>query len=53
MSEIAGAISHWLAEKAMGRKLTQPMVKNAVKGLELAIKEIVYSPDEDTPAGGK
>lgn len=54
MSEIAGAISHWLAEKAMGRKLTQPMVKNAVKGLELAIKEIVYIPDESAPQkGGK
>ncbi len=46
MSEIAGAISHWMAEKAIGRKLTQPMVKNAVKGLELAIKDIVYTPDE-------
>jgi intracellular multiplication protein IcmP len=46
MSEIAGSISHWLAEKSMGRKLTQPMVKNAVIGLELAIKDIVYTPDE-------
>lgn len=54
MSEIAGSISHWLAEKAMGRKLTQPMVKNAVKGLELAIKDIIYNPDDDTPMkGGK
>ncbi|MFA6037394.1 MAG: type IVB secretion system coupling complex protein DotM/IcmP [Legionellales bacterium] len=51
MSEIAGPISHWLAEKAMGRTLTQPMVKNAVKGLELAIKDIVYTPDE--PEQGK
>lgn len=46
MSEIAGCVSHWLAEKAIGRKLTQPMVKNAVAGLELAIKDIVYTPDE-------
>jgi hypothetical protein len=33
----------------MNRKLTQPMVKNAVKGLELAIKDIVYTPDEPAP----
>lgn len=46
MSEIAGSISHWLAEKAMHRKLTQPMVKNAVKGLELAIKDIIYTPED-------
>jgi intracellular multiplication protein IcmP len=49
MSEIAGSVSHWMAEKAMNRKLTQPMVKNAVKGLELAIKDIVYTPDEPAP----
>ncbi len=53
MSEIAGAISHWLAEKALGRKLTQPMVKAAVKGLELAIKDIIYTPDEPQPTKGK
>ncbi len=53
MSEIAGPISHWLAEKAMGRKLTQPMIKNAVKGLELAIKDIVYTPDESEPVRAK
>lgn len=52
MSEVAGPISHWLAEKAMGRKLTQPMVKNAVQGLELAIKDIVYTPDESEPEKG-
>lgn len=52
MSEIAGFQSHFLAEKALGRKLTQPMVKNAVAGLELAIKDIIYTPDETPKTKG-
>jgi intracellular multiplication protein IcmP len=45
--EIAGPFSHWLAEKALKRKITQPMVDGAIKGLEEAIKMIIYTRDED------
>ncbi len=46
--EIAGAFSHWLAEKEMRRRLLVPMVSQAVKGLEEAITEQIYIPDEET-----
>jgi intracellular multiplication protein IcmP len=45
--EVAGPFSHWLAEKALKRKITQPMVDGAIKGLEEAIKMIIYTRDED------
>jgi intracellular multiplication protein IcmP len=44
--EVAGPFSHWLAEKALQRKITQPMVDQAIKGLEEAIKMIIYTRDE-------
>jgi len=44
--EVAGPFSHWLAEKALKRKITQPMVDGAIKGLEEAIKMIIYTRDE-------
>ncbi len=40
--EIAGAYAHWLAEKKMGRGLKSPMIKEAVKALELAVGEVLY-----------
>lgn len=45
-AEVAGAFSHWTAEKEMGRKLLVPMVEEATNALEVALKEIVYKPDE-------
>jgi len=45
-SEVAGPFAHWVAERTVGRKLMVPMVEEAVNGLEVAIKDIVYIPDE-------
>ena len=47
VAEICGAYAHWLAEKKLGSALISPMVDEALKGLELAIKEIIYKPDEE------
>lgn len=46
-AEVAGAFAHWKAEKEFGKPLTVPMVEEAVNGLEIAVKEIIYKPDED------
>lgn len=46
--EIAGIFAHWVAEKEAGRKLLIPMVEEATKALEIALKEVVYKPDETT-----
>lgn len=45
-TEVAGIFAHWLAEKEFGRKLNVPMVEEAVNGLEIAVKELIYKPDE-------
>ncbi len=45
--EIAGPFSHWRAERALKRKITQPMVDGAIKGLQEAIKGIIYTRDEE------
>lgn len=42
--ESAGVHAHFLAERALNRKMTVPMVKEAVKALQLAIDEIIYQP---------
>jgi intracellular multiplication protein IcmP len=44
--EVAGPFAHWNAEKLMGRRLLVPMVEEATNALEVALKEIVYHPDE-------
>lgn len=44
--EVAGPFSHWISEKEIGRKLLLPMVEQATNALEIALKEIVYKPDE-------
>jgi len=44
--EIAGAFAHWKAEKVMQRPSLTPMIDEAVKALELAIKEVKLSPKE-------
>jgi intracellular multiplication protein IcmP len=45
--EISGAFSHWVAENKLGLPLYVPMVDEAVRGLEIAISEVIYKPDED------
>lgn len=44
--EVAGPFAHWNAEKLMGRRLLVPMVEEATHALEIALKEMVYHPDE-------
>ena len=44
--EIAGAFAHWTAEKKTKRALRVPMVDEAAKSLEVAMKEIIYEADE-------
>jgi len=45
--EISGAFAHWLAEKRLGLPLMVPMVDQAVRGLEIAISEMIYKPEEE------
>lgn len=45
-TEVAGVISHWLAEKEIGHALFTPMVNEAVKGLEDTISNILYEKEE-------
>lgn len=45
--EVAGPFSHWLAETELGHKIYVPMVKSAVDALEIALKEVLYKPEED------
>jgi intracellular multiplication protein IcmP len=47
VAEISGAFAHWLAEKKLGLPLTVPMVEEAVRGLELALGETIYKPEEE------
>lgn len=47
VSEICGAFAHWLAEKKLGLPLMVPMVEEGVRGLEIALSEIIYKPDEE------
>jgi intracellular multiplication protein IcmP len=44
--EVAGPFGHWIAEKALQRKITQPMVDQAIKGLDEAVKMIIYTRDD-------
>lgn len=44
--EIAGAFAHWKAEKAMQRPSLTPMIDEAIKALEIAIKEVKLGPKE-------
>lgn len=48
--EVAGVYAHWLAEKEAAKKILVPMVEEATKALELALKEVVYHPDEEKEA---
>jgi len=44
--EAAGVFAHWIAEKEIGRGLRIPMVEEATNALELALKDIIYKPDD-------
>ncbi len=46
--EVAGPFAHWMAEKEAGRKLVVPMVEEATRALEIAIKEIIYKPESES-----
>lgn len=45
--EVAGPFAHWIAEKRVGRKLLVPMIEEATNALEIALKDIIYQPDEE------
>lgn len=45
-AEVAGPFAHWKAEKAMGRRSLVPMIDEAIKALEIAVKEVKLSPRE-------
>lgn len=45
-AEVGGPYAHWLAEKELGKKLLVPMIEEATNALEIALKEIIYKPDE-------
>lgn len=45
-AEIAGVYAHWIAEKAVGRKMVIPMISEATNALQVALNEIIYKPDE-------
>lgn len=45
-SEVAGPFAHWRAEKEMGRRSLVPMIDEAIKALEIAIKEIKLTPKQ-------
>lgn len=45
-AEVGGPFAHWKAEKSMGRRSLVPMIDEAIKALELAVKEVKLSPQE-------
>ncbi|MFC3908490.1 type IVB secretion system coupling complex protein DotM/IcmP [Legionella dresdenensis] len=45
-AEVGGPFAHWIAEKAMGRKSLVPMIDEAIKALEIAVKEVKLSQKE-------
>lgn len=44
--EVGGPFSHWIAETAMKRRSRVPMIDEATKGLEVAIKGIKLTPKQ-------
>ncbi|HVV69306.1 MAG TPA: type IVB secretion system coupling complex protein DotM/IcmP [Gammaproteobacteria bacterium] len=45
--EVGGVYAHWIAEKKWGGALRTPMVEEAVKGLEIALSEVIYEAEEE------
>lgn len=44
--EVGGPFAHWRAETVMGRRSLVPMIDEAIKALEIAVKEVKLSPKE-------
>lgn len=44
-AEVGGPFAHWIAEKTTGRRSLTPMIDEAIKALDVAIKEIKLSPE--------
>ena len=45
-SEVAGPFAHWRAEQVMQRRSLTPMIDEAIKAFEVAVKEVLLSPKE-------
>lgn len=45
-AEVAGPFAHWKAEKTMKRRLLAPMIDEAIRALEIAVKEVKLSSRE-------
>ena len=45
-AEVGGPFAHWRAEQEMGRSCRAPMIDEAIKALEIAVKEVKLSPKE-------
>lgn len=45
--EVAGPYAHWVFEKQLGKQVVTPKVKEAVDGLEDALGDVIYQPDEE------
>jgi len=46
VSEVAGPFAQWLAEKEMKYPLKVPMIEEAVNGLQAAIDDVLYEPED-------
>ncbi len=46
VAEVAGPFAHWLAEKEMKYPLKVPMIEEAVTGLQAAIDDVLYEPED-------
>ncbi|MDB6096376.1 MAG: icmP [Francisellaceae bacterium] len=45
--EVGGIMSHWMTESSLRRALRVPQIHEALKALELALTEMIYTPDEE------
>jgi intracellular multiplication protein IcmP len=45
-AEVSGPFAHWRAEQAMGRRSLVPMIDEAIRALEIAVKEVKLSRKE-------
>lgn len=45
-SEVAGPFAHWRAEKVLGRRSLVPMIDEAIRALEIAVKEVKLTPTQ-------
>ena len=45
-AEVGGPFAHWIAERVAGRRSLTPMIDEAIRAMEVAIKEIKLSPQE-------